>query len=508
MKREAKEQLLAWVNEKTGAQVKDCDRSFDNGIVFCLLVHAYDNSLIDISQLNPNYPRENLQYAFQMIEEHLGIPQMLSPEDMVLPDLASRPDEQCIMTYLSQFPEAFLQRPTPQPLDANAVEFSPLGGVGGEQGRSGQGQEYVSPTDSLSSHPSLAHMEDSSRMNDRSQSSFPQPPSAHEAQSPASRYSVGGDLPLPPTVRADAFRSQAEQSPGAQQGAGSFSPASYGSHQEAAPPQRPPPPRADLLGGQNGGLPDFGSFGSAQAPPQRPPPPSSLEAFGMPGQFQPHGHGSSHPNGYPSGYGSGMAGGEARPVEENPEWKQRELELQRREEEFRRQQEEFLRQKEKHEQEMDALRRQSSQPSGPDHSNEIERLQGQLSRMRESGVSKLRVEVLAARNLMPGALTGVRDPYAMVIVENQKEKTTTLKKTVHPTWNVEFNFYVENPNWTVNVFVYDRNKLTHDDFLGKVVIPIKQLREGSRREEWLTLQPKKAGAIVSGEIRLGLTLSR
>ena len=60
----------------------------------------------------------------------------------------------------------------------------------------------------------------------------------------------------------------------------------------------------------------------------------------------------------------------------------------------------------------------------------------------QSTVAKLRVEVMAARNLMPGALTGVRDPYAVVIVENQKEKTTTLKKTVHPTWNVEFNLYV------------------------------------------------------------------
>lgn len=50
--------------------------------------------------------------------------------------------------------------------------------------------------------------------------------------------------------------------------------------------------------------------------------------------------------------------------------------------------------------------------------------------------------------------------------------------------------------------------VSHDDFLGKAVVPIRQLQQGVPKEAWLTLQPKKAGANVSGEIRLGFLLSR
>ena len=45
-----------------------------------------------------------------MAEQQLDIPRLLDPEDVTNPDPQCRPDEQCFMTYLSEFPIAWLQK--------------------------------------------------------------------------------------------------------------------------------------------------------------------------------------------------------------------------------------------------------------------------------------------------------------------------------------------------------------------------------------------------------------
>jgi hypothetical protein len=67
--------------------------------------------------------------VFQIAEDHLGIPQVIDPRDMVNPDPNLRPDEQCIMTYLSEFPRAFL----------NLLEAQRAAGVGVLPGGAGTG---------------------------------------------------------------------------------------------------------------------------------------------------------------------------------------------------------------------------------------------------------------------------------------------------------------------------------------------------------------------------------
>ena len=54
----------------------------------------------------------------------------------------------------------------------------------------------------------------------------------------------------------------------------------------------------------------------------------------------------------------------------------------------------------------------------------------------------MKVEAIAARNLMPGTITGKRDPYAVIIINNYKEQTTVVKRSIHPTWNAEFSLFV------------------------------------------------------------------
>ena len=53
-------------------------------------------------------PKNNLEKAF-LAAEKLGIPRMLDTEDMINPQFSLRPDEKCIMTYVSEFPVAFVE---------------------------------------------------------------------------------------------------------------------------------------------------------------------------------------------------------------------------------------------------------------------------------------------------------------------------------------------------------------------------------------------------------------
>jgi len=110
----AKQKLLKWCQDTTAGHkhvnIENFQGSWYDGMAFCALVHAIDPSLIDYDSLSPDNAKENLTKAFELAEKHFDIPQLLDPEDICAPDVLSKPDEQCFMTYLSAFPVALLQK--------------------------------------------------------------------------------------------------------------------------------------------------------------------------------------------------------------------------------------------------------------------------------------------------------------------------------------------------------------------------------------------------------------
>ena len=64
--------------------------------------------------------------------------------------------------------------------------------------------------------------------------------------------------------------------------------------------------------------------------------------------------------------------------------------------------------------------------------------------------------------------------------------------------------FVTDSSLILNISVYDKSKVSHDSFLGKVEIAIRDLPDGVPSDNWYTLQPKQPGKKSYGEIKLGI----
>ncbi|TRY63840.1 hypothetical protein TCAL_06865 [Tigriopus californicus] len=78
--------------------------SWRNGLGFCAIIHHFRPELIDFESLDEDDILGNNILAFSVGEQHLSIPALLDPQDMVECELL---DRLSILTYLSQFYQAF-----------------------------------------------------------------------------------------------------------------------------------------------------------------------------------------------------------------------------------------------------------------------------------------------------------------------------------------------------------------------------------------------------------------
>ncbi|XP_078677677.1 E3 ubiquitin-protein ligase NEDD4-like isoform X1 [Branchiostoma floridae x Branchiostoma belcheri] len=95
-------------------------------------------------------------------------------------------------------------------------------------------------------------------------------------------------------------------------------------------------------------------------------------------------------------------------------------------------------------------------------------------------VKVLRVKVIAGVNLAKKDIFGASDPYVRVHVYQGNDpaegevvmvQTRTIKKTLNPKWNEDFYFRVD-PRCRLLFEVFDENRVTRDDFLGQVDLPL------------------------------------
>ncbi|XP_049761213.1 E3 ubiquitin-protein ligase NEDD4 isoform X1 [Elephas maximus indicus] len=129
----------------------------------------------------------------------------------------------------------------------------------------------------------------------------------------------------------------------------------------------------------------------------------------------------------------------------------------------------------------------------------------------------VRVKVIAGISLAKKDILGASDPYVRVTLYDPMNgvftsvQTKTVKKTLNPKWNEEILFRVHPQQHRLLFEVFDENRLTRDDFLGQVDVPLYPLpTENPRMERPYTfkdfvLHPRSHKSRVKGHLRLKMT---
>jgi spectrin beta len=106
-KKSAKDALLLWCQRKTngykGVNIQDFTSSWRNGLGFNALIHSHRPDLLDFPSLEKNTNIDNLNIAFDVANNELGIPRLLDAEDVDI----NRPDEKSVITYVASYYHTF-----------------------------------------------------------------------------------------------------------------------------------------------------------------------------------------------------------------------------------------------------------------------------------------------------------------------------------------------------------------------------------------------------------------
>ncbi|XP_075678406.1 microtubule-actin cross-linking factor 1, isoforms 6/7-like isoform X9 [Dermatophagoides pteronyssinus] len=111
-----KEALLKWARKTTqgypGVNVTDFTHSWKDGLAFNAILHRNRPDLLDYRSCRSRTAIENLDNAFTIAENDLGVTKLLDPEDVY----CSQPDEKSLITYISSLYELFPEPPENNPL--------------------------------------------------------------------------------------------------------------------------------------------------------------------------------------------------------------------------------------------------------------------------------------------------------------------------------------------------------------------------------------------------------
>nr|XP_031846708.1 F-actin-monooxygenase Mical isoform X3 [Nomia melanderi] len=100
--------LLRWLQKQVAlydsVKIEDMGASFKSGLAICAIIHRYRPNLIDFHSLQPEEVEKNNQLAFDILEKELGIPPIMTGEEMAQCDT---PDKLAMFSYLTQIYDVF-----------------------------------------------------------------------------------------------------------------------------------------------------------------------------------------------------------------------------------------------------------------------------------------------------------------------------------------------------------------------------------------------------------------
>jgi filamin len=102
-----KQALMKWVKSKLPAdmEMNNFSSDWNNGIALAALTEGVQpGAFPDWKELSKDKPLENAYRAMEAAEKHLGVPKVITPEEISF----VRVDEFSVMTYVSYFPDALI----------------------------------------------------------------------------------------------------------------------------------------------------------------------------------------------------------------------------------------------------------------------------------------------------------------------------------------------------------------------------------------------------------------
>ena len=90
-------------------------------------------------------------------------------------------------------------------------------------------------------------------------------------------------------------------------------------------------------------------------------------------------------------------------------------------------------------------------------------------------IGHLSFTLVRAENLTAADLGGKSDPFAVIELGNERLRTHTVYKTLHPEWNKTFDLDIHDLSHVLYVTIYDEDSNGRAEFLGKIALPLYEL---------------------------------
>jgi serine/threonine protein kinase len=127
--------------------------------------------------------------------------------------------------------------------------------------------------------------------------------------------------------------------------------------------------------------------------------------------------------------------------------------------------------------------------------------------------TKLYVEVVEARNLVPMDTEGAANPYIVVTLGSYKKKTRVIRTTLNPKWRIgseaeKFKFKPSSKSTELLFTLLNFDRMKAENRMGQVKINVADLAIGKVLDGWYPVEQSKQGDAVSGEVHLILDLQK
>ncbi|KAL0904774.1 hypothetical protein M5K25_026924 [Dendrobium thyrsiflorum] len=116
---------------------------------------------------------------------------------------------------------------------------------------------------------------------------------------------------------------------------------------------------------------------------------------------------------------------------------------------------------------------------------------GDYSDLELKPVGTLEVKLVQAKNLTNKDLIGKSDPFAKLYIRPLRDRikrSKTINNDLNPIWNEHFEFVVEDPTTQqLTVKIYDDEGVQASEYIGGVIVRLKDLQPGKVKDVWLKL---------------------